>query len=374
MIPLSPFITNLDTSRIENGEHPTERTTRQWANSLKTADGLSMKCDVVNGGYDQRAYMLVPPKHEQIALKALKKYKNTVFPFSQREARFRESIGPPSIIHISTKLMSSLQVFDSLSSATVWKQAPDSIRKAKNDNPTPDINNDHNSISSTDSRSLDHSVFDKNVSQSTKFSAQETQKQKLGYEKTKISQQQDGGTSATASTKSGNTSAINSTYNARFHELDAMIKRQHFDHERSAKLTSERFRQMEQQLHRLDSLDNKPQQQDNYFVNLEKKLLQSLESQLSLGYSMNQMKEQLQTQLDMLMNAVKNIQVHSQLTSKSTVHQDQAHIDMEIVDFQSVQWTSASSQTSKLSVSSNNIKSPEKKKTEIVRKIQRLNG
>ena len=60
--PLSPFLSNLDTVRTEqfpNGE-TLKRSTRDWALSIKTAgdDPGFAHCDVVNGGFDQKAYLL----------------------------------------------------------------------------------------------------------------------------------------------------------------------------------------------------------------------------------------------------------------------------------------------------------------------------
>jgi hypothetical protein len=87
-----------------------------------------MKCDVVNGGYDQKAYILVPPQHEEMARSVLEEFKTMIFPFAQREAKFRESIGPPSVILFSTKIKASLEVFDSISSSEFWQKAPTSVR------------------------------------------------------------------------------------------------------------------------------------------------------------------------------------------------------------------------------------------------------
>ena len=94
------------------------------------SDGTSMKCDVVNGGYDQKAYLLVPPQNEMLVKKELEDYKTKVFPFAQGEARFCETIGLPPVIHISTKVKQCLEVFDRLTPAQVWQRAPDSVRQA----------------------------------------------------------------------------------------------------------------------------------------------------------------------------------------------------------------------------------------------------
>jgi hypothetical protein len=65
-LPLPPRLTNLDTIRKEHQLDGTviERTTREWARSIKTSDGNeSAQGDVVNGGMDQFAYLLFTPPH-----------------------------------------------------------------------------------------------------------------------------------------------------------------------------------------------------------------------------------------------------------------------------------------------------------------------
>ena len=116
------------------------------------SDGTSMKCDVVNGGYDQKAYLLVPPQNEMLVKKELEDYKTKVFPFAQGEARFRETIGLPPVIHISTKVKQCLEVFDRLTPAQVWQRAPDSVRQATSSqfNYNEQNRNNHSSISSAE--------------------------------------------------------------------------------------------------------------------------------------------------------------------------------------------------------------------------------
>ena len=93
-IPLSPLILNLDTLRTEyfpDGSK-TERSVREWAATLRTPDGSSSaRCDVVNGGYDQKAYLLMSPEHEETIRTEFEAYRRRVFPFRQREERFREN-------------------------------------------------------------------------------------------------------------------------------------------------------------------------------------------------------------------------------------------------------------------------------------------
>ncbi|KAI2489320.1 hypothetical protein MHU86_25271 [Fragilaria crotonensis] len=142
-------------------------------------------------------------------------------------------------------------------------------------------------------------------------------------------------TNATASTRSGRTSAMNSTYQARLIELEEMIKKQQTENAKSAEATSESI------------------------MILEEKLVRSLESQLALGNNMNQMKEQLQTQLDKIMAAVTNLTEAAVLTSQSAQPISNDNNDIEMTELDSAQ--STSTKTSDTSESSNKVNSPEKR-------------
>ena len=45
-------------------------------------------CDVVNGGYDQKSYLLMAPQHEAAVKSAFEAYRRRVFPFRQRKEKF----------------------------------------------------------------------------------------------------------------------------------------------------------------------------------------------------------------------------------------------------------------------------------------------
>jgi hypothetical protein len=100
-LPLSPLLSNLDRPRKEF--HPDgsviERTTREWARSIKTIEGNALaQCDVVNGGMDQLSYLLFTPQHTEAANRALDEYRKRLYPFRQREEKFREIVVPPPTI------------------------------------------------------------------------------------------------------------------------------------------------------------------------------------------------------------------------------------------------------------------------------------
>jgi hypothetical protein len=81
---------------------------------------------MVNGGLDQKAYLLFPAQNEFTARKELHDYEKRISPFKEREARFCEIIGPPlTPISVHPKLTTkNLQVLESLSLINFWQQAP----------------------------------------------------------------------------------------------------------------------------------------------------------------------------------------------------------------------------------------------------------
>ena len=69
-LPLFPLISNLDKPRKEYNPDGSsiERSTREWARSIKNLEGSGLaQCDVVNGGTDQLCYLLFTPEHAEAA-------------------------------------------------------------------------------------------------------------------------------------------------------------------------------------------------------------------------------------------------------------------------------------------------------------------
>lgn len=76
-ISLSPHIIHIDRIRTENAtpDRPAiDRSTRQWAASLRAEDGTHLQGDVECGSRDRQVYLLVPSKHTHTATAELKKY------------------------------------------------------------------------------------------------------------------------------------------------------------------------------------------------------------------------------------------------------------------------------------------------------------
>ena len=246
-LSLSPLVTNLDTTRKEYQPDGTviERSTRAWARSIKTLDGKeSARCDVVNGGSDQLAYLLFTPPQFKAANDALDAYRKRLYPFKQREAQFRASIGPPPVVHLSRPVIANLEFMKRLSSdhasgaSTCDQESPDNI-------------------SATGSGSTVSSV-----SQATcpPTSAESVQKQfGLRTPGTAFSVDDDESTSASTNTSPSkpNSSGRLSTNSAKVRDLDKQINRQKIINDQKDAMNSERVSHIERQLKRLNDLDTK---------------------------------------------------------------------------------------------------------------------
>ena len=112
------MLSNLDRVRKEHYADGTitERTTREWARSIRTLDDKEYaQCNLVNGGTDQLWYLLFPPKDKEAAEQALEAYRRRLYQFIQREAKFREEVGPPPVIQYSKRVIANLDVIQRLS-------------------------------------------------------------------------------------------------------------------------------------------------------------------------------------------------------------------------------------------------------------------
>ena len=133
MIPMAPQIVNLDRERKEHYDNGDIilRSTREWATTLKLpSTGMYARCDVVNGGKDQVATLLVRKHHYSETMLEYGKYKLRINPVAQREARFREHItGLPDVIEIDKTVQEALDCLEALSAEEVWQRAPTSVRQ-----------------------------------------------------------------------------------------------------------------------------------------------------------------------------------------------------------------------------------------------------
>ena len=131
-LSLAPLVQNIDRLRIEH--YPTytiERSTREWVKSLVDSKGKSIKCDVENGGDNRAVQILVPLEQLQVMRDAVRAYKERISPFAHRETNFTERVNQvhPTEIYVPTPTaQNNLSLLKSLSSSSVWVNAPASIR------------------------------------------------------------------------------------------------------------------------------------------------------------------------------------------------------------------------------------------------------
>ncbi len=298
-IPLFPMFANLDTIRTEYQDDGStiERTLREWSKTVTLSDGKTyIPCDVVNGGFDQKAYLLVPPQYEQAAIEALETYRRKVFPFTQREARFRADIGPPSVIHVNSKLKANLSFLENLSALAEY-----------NNTATQDKGSEIHSAASDKQYSVDSEVsMVSNESDDPKHDAT-ANRPPTSLESIRNQYRNRSVDNATASTSSNSLSgksrqSMLSTSSARFIELEARITRHQTEFDRKDKIVSDRLAQIERQLHRFDEVETKidylksdidskldasQQVQREDLKNMNGQILVVMENQAGFGASIN---------------------------------------------------------------------------------------
>ena len=84
-LALFPTLTNLDKPRKEYYEDGSivERSTRDWATTIFLGQtDMSARSEVVNGGFDHKAYLLVPTQHFAVAQEHLRQYRSIMLPGS----------------------------------------------------------------------------------------------------------------------------------------------------------------------------------------------------------------------------------------------------------------------------------------------------
>ena len=252
---LNPLLSNLDKPRKEYNADGTiiERTTRAWARTITNIEGTDLaQCDVVNGGSDQLSYLLFLPQHTEAATLALDIYRRRLYPYTQREEKFRDSVGPPLSIHMSRSVIANLDFIKRLSTSSQHSDT------ATNDS-------DHKDSTSTvtpDSEMTDHSPQPAPRPPTPAESLRARYKQALASDTfasaSATSDDDDELTSATTATDESKLSAGRmSTSSAKIRELDAVIQRQHKTIAKKDAKSSERISSIERQLHRINDLDAK---------------------------------------------------------------------------------------------------------------------
>jgi hypothetical protein len=285
-IPLSPLINNLDTLCVEHFPDGTtmERTVRDWASTILSTDGTeSVHCDVVNGGYDQKSYLLMAPQYESAVTVAFEEYRRRVFSFRQREERFRESIGPPlPVIYVDSKVLANLSMIEKLTANS------ENWQLSRNDQTVAEAVSRSDSSLSKESENLSF-LSPSNVSEKEQHEGGKGSMPPTPRESFQQQYQNRSTDNTTVSTSSNSVSgrsrhSMLSTSSARFIELEARITRQQNEFDRKEKISSDRLSQIKRQLHRFDEVESKL---DNLKENLETKLDVSQQAQTAELHTMN---------------------------------------------------------------------------------------
>ncbi|KAI2507901.1 hypothetical protein MHU86_6559 [Fragilaria crotonensis] len=246
--PLFPTLINLDKIRKEIFENGTvvERSTREWARTIfQDVDDPAARCEVVNGGYDQKAYLLVPRQYAQQAADHLRQYRLRLNPIGKREARFRDSLsGLPSVIHIDHSTQKNLDLLGQMSSKDIWKNAPSSVRGI-----TTEVDNAEDLSTTQRSRG--------------KRAGPKASKLPTGAAQSSVPNNLEHGDDNTAFTQSATqsratASVMSSDTTRRLNELEALFRRQQQETAETSTLTSQtatRLDNIESKLGRIDDMD-----------------------------------------------------------------------------------------------------------------------
>jgi hypothetical protein len=252
-LSLFPHVSNLDRTRTETFPDGTtiERSTREWAATLTTPDNSPALCDVVNGGPDQKANLLVPsPYYDHIKVQ-YKQYKTRLNPTTTREAHYRAGIpNLPDVIHITANVQSNLDFITNLANANVWKNTHES---ARNNNTPPATTETTQTNHHMQSQWPPQSTYNRNQ-KATSSTVTQTANRPASISSNLSNASEDHSTGGSTQSM---TRASNTTYQARLHELEAILRKQQKVLDSSSKITSDRLSTIERQFKRFDDLDTK---------------------------------------------------------------------------------------------------------------------
>jgi hypothetical protein len=283
-LSLSPLLRNLDKPRKEynpNGSLSTERTTRAWAQSLKPNNTDPIKFDVVNGGPDQLAYLIFPSQYADIAAQHVATYRNRLYPRRKREDKFKEDAGPPTVVHLSHRVIANLEFMERFCTSQ-----KDQAKTTKAPTPTETDDKSKDSASTTSSvtqasRPLTPSEslrqqLDKRITSldattppaheaptnsSSRVDSDETSTSSTASDTSKASgrtsENSDDATFASTASEKSKGSGRMSTSSAKVRQLDEVLQRFKSDSAQTQAKQSDRVSQLERQVQRVHEFDSK---------------------------------------------------------------------------------------------------------------------
>ena len=366
-LSLSPLLSNLDRPRKEyhSDGRVVERTTREWARSIKNIEGNALaQCDVVNGGMDQLPFLLFTPQHAEAANIALAEYRKLLYPFTQREAQFRASVGPPPFINLSKSVIANLEFIKRLS-------ATNSISSV----PASNASDSDNSSATTHESGMTEASISQITRPITPAESLLRQYSQRSHNSDASDHSDDVSTAAsTATAPSKLSDGRMSTSSAKLRELDAVIQRQKKTNDKKDAKNSERISLIERQLHCIDDIDSKLDKVKTDFgqrLNIfENRMVETVQGHIE---SSNHNMENLNISLEKLMSVVNTLVLHSgnissdsititAASSKSSVLAIAARSHPQDGESSGSNSHSSSSQSSMSVASTSAIQSPEHKR------------
>ena len=307
-LPLSPLLRNLDRLRKEHHKDGSviERTAREWARHLLNPDGSSMQADVVNGGDDLLCYLVFPSAFYDFATAAVEQYRGALYPFTHREARFRESIGPPPEVHLSKRIIANLDFV---------KRRIAARRVSTSEAASPSVDD---SVSTTSSVSQVSRPMTSAESLRHRYHIQDQASEASSHS----SASNDSTSQTTAVSSKASTGQI-SSQSAQFRDFQSALNRQKKVFEKQDTQFSDRFATIERQFYRFNDLDQKLEDVQTDFSSrlnlLEGRILHSVKDELMKSSSA------METRMDKLMTAVESVVVSQKgITAATKVLQKSA--------------------------------------------------
>ena len=302
--PLTPLLRNLDKPRKEynpDGSISIERTTREWARSLKD-DKSDFHFDVVNGGSDQLAYLLFPSKHAALAAAHVDTYRKRLYPRRKREDQFKTDVGPPTTVHLSRRVIANLEFMERLCSYKSTDKSSESNSKASEDDASPTASDSTTSSVTQASKPPTSLAALRALYKERETGPDESSVQESTSEISEGSDQSEATTLASTTSDNSKASGRMSTSSAKVRQLDEVLRRHKADSAQAQTKQSERVSQIERQLQRVHELDTK---------------LDTIQTDFSSRLSLfeGRMEESMNSNMEKLLALVQNLQQNSSNTS-----------------------------------------------------------
>jgi hypothetical protein len=298
-LALYPRVINLDRLRHELSDGGTTRfrSTRDWARSLRTNTGASMRCDAENGGNDRRAYLLAPTQFLEEAKMELQKYFHGLSAAvatrhrdsNQPSGTLSEPIRPTEIYIPTPAVLHNLKFLNSLTAEEVWKCAPrPTVRTAAAPMRLSAQQQGYSTTTSIDSTGTTKPTKPHTISQLPQATLPSDTNNSSDFPPLLPTNRQDDTTVGTTASNLTRNSTIQqqsqtnqSQYNKKFHELDEQIKQ----HQQEFQFIHTRFDTLNEQIIRSMTIASDHSRQFSHLENQMSEMHAALKILLARGAS-----------------------------------------------------------------------------------------